>query len=70
MIILARMLIISEYPNNKKTFIQFTSITALFANYKRMGLCPTQNKDKSVILTVSFHCVDLTGGFCDAGVEI
>ena len=31
--------------------IQFTSITALFANYKHVGLCPTRNGDKSVSLT-------------------
>ena len=29
------------------------SITALFENYKWVGLCPTQNEDKSVSLTIS-----------------
>ena len=33
-------------------FIQFTSITASFANYKHVGLCPTWNNDKSVISTL------------------
>ena len=46
-IIWSRMLIISEYPNNKNDFIQFTSITDLFTNYKCMGLCPTSKKEKS-----------------------
>ena len=51
MIIYAQMLILSEYPNKKKRFIQFKSITSLFANYEHVGLCPTRNKDKSESLT-------------------
>ena len=51
MIILAWMIILSEYPNDKRLFILFTSITASFANYNHVGLCTTRNEDKSVILT-------------------
>ena len=52
MIILAWMLITSAYRKIKRHFIQFKSITALFANYKHVGLCPTWNEDKSVSLTL------------------
>ena len=31
----------------KRRFICFTSITASFDNYERMGLCPTRNEDNS-----------------------
>ena len=48
----AMMIILSEYPNDKRRFILFMSIIASFANYKRVGLCPTRNEDKSVSLTV------------------
>ena len=61
MIILAQMLILSEYPHDKKNFTWFTSITDSFKNYKRVGLCPMQNKDNSVsstVLSKSFHLID------------
>ena len=51
MIIHARMFILSEYPNNKKMFIQFTSTTYLFTNFKRVGLYPMRNKEKSASST-------------------
>ena len=35
----------------KKCFVLFTSITASFANYKWVGLCPARNDDKSANLT-------------------
>ena len=46
-VIPGQMLILSEYPNNKKYFIRFMSITASLANYKRVGICPMQNKGNS-----------------------
>ena len=46
MIIRAQIPILSKYFNDKRYFIWSTSITDLFANYKRVGLCPTGNKDK------------------------
>ena len=39
-VILERMLILSEYPNDKRAFILFTSITASFANYKHVVYVP------------------------------
>ena len=51
MIILERMLILSEFPNNKKCFIVFTSITVSFSYYELVRLCPTRNKDKSASST-------------------
>ena len=59
MIILARMLILSEYPNDKRRFILFTSITDLLSNYQHMGLCPTWNKDKSATSTGESNCIHL-----------
>ena len=40
-------------------------ITALFSNYKYMGLCPTRNEDKSVSSTeeVDVVVVGITGKF-------
>ena len=46
------MLILSEYPNNKKTFYTIMNITDFLANYKHVGLCTTHNKDKSASSTV------------------
>ena len=50
--VLAQMLILSEYPNDKKTFHMIYEHHCLVQNYKRGGLRPTWNKDKSVSLTV------------------
>ena len=62
MIIQARMLIIFEYPNNERRFILFTSITASFANYTRVELCITRNKDKSEISTLRIPFAQRTKG--------
>ena len=52
MFILARMLILSEYSNDKKTFYTIYEHHCLVRNYKRAGLCPTVNENISVSLTV------------------
>ena len=52
MIILERMLILSEYTNDKKAFYMIYEHHCLIRNYKHVELCPTQNYDKSESLTV------------------
>ena len=51
-VIPGQMLILSEYPNNKNTFYKIYEHHCFVRKYKCVGLCPTQNKDKSVSLTV------------------
>ena len=52
MIILAQMLILSEYPNNKKTYYIIYKHHCLVHKLQTCGLCPMRNKDKIVSLTV------------------
>ena len=51
MIIRARMLILSEYPNNKRMFYTIYDHHYLIHKLQTRGLCPTRNKYKSVSLT-------------------
>ena len=53
MTILKRMLILSEYPNYKKTFYTIYEHHCLVQKYKRVGLCPMRNEDLSVSLTAT-----------------
>ena len=45
------MVILSNQPNYKLIYIRFTTTTASLIIYKCVGICPTQNKEKSVIST-------------------
>ena len=46
------MLILSKQPNDKISLYTFTTITVSFNTYKRVGLCPTRNKNNDLISTL------------------
>ena len=47
MIILSRMLVISGYPNDKKTFYTIYEHHCLVRKLQTRVVCPTQNEDES-----------------------